>query len=259
MLPQELIDTIIDYLYNDTHSLRACALVASSWSGRSQQNLFSRITLAGRPWPDKPKGLTSAELFSRLIESAPHISTLVQHLEIIDDDVVLSCDRWLGRSISVLNNILPALTSLGTLHINFSGVLWCDIPGIHTSFLSAFKLPDLRKVTISNFTMVPSLDRLFTLFEGSNVADICLLDVTTCDLTDGSQTYVPGSVQIPLETFSLSLESNELWSLSSWLANPSCILQLRFTEIVHQYILSTGDESFFQTTGNTIYSFLAGD
>ncbi|SJL02860.1 uncharacterized protein ARMOST_06200 [Armillaria ostoyae] len=226
ILPQELIDIIIDYLYNDTHSLRACALVASSWSGRSQQNLFSRITLAGRPWPDKPKSRTSAELLLRLIESAPHtIPNFVQHLEIIEGDV-FKCDRWLGQSIPVLDRILPVLTNLRTFHINFSYALWRDVPGIHNSLLSASKLPDLRKVTITNLPDVPSWDMLFTLFEGSNVADICLTDIITCALTDSSQTYVPGSVRIPLEALSLSLASDELWRFASWLADPSCVLQV---------------------------------
>ncbi|PBK65295.1 hypothetical protein ARMSODRAFT_441023 [Armillaria solidipes] len=222
IIPQELIDIIIDYLYNDTHSLRACALVSSSWSGRSQQHLFSRITLAGRPWPDKPKSRSAAELFLRLIESAPHIPSFVRHLEIIEGDI-FEYDRWLGRSIPVLDRILPALTNLRTLHINFSGVLWSDVPGIHTFFLSASKLPDLHKVTITSFPGVPSWDTLFTLFEGSNVAEICLVNVTTCTLIHGS---VPRSVRIPVETLSLSLESNELWRLSSSLANPLCVLQL---------------------------------
>ncbi|KAK0209313.1 hypothetical protein DFS33DRAFT_525981 [Desarmillaria ectypa] len=201
IIPQELIDIIIDNLYNDTGSLRACALVSSSWSGRSQQNLFSRITLAGRPWPDEPKGRTLAEVFLRLIESAPHLSKFVQHLEIIEGDAFRS-DRWLAR------------------------LLWRRISGIHTSFLSASKLPDLHQVTISSISSVPSLDRLFTLFKGSNVADICLVNVTTGALTDTSQTYIPGSVRIPLETLSLSLDSNEVWRLSSWLADSSCVLHL---------------------------------
>ncbi|KAK0479524.1 hypothetical protein IW261DRAFT_1564173 [Armillaria novae-zelandiae] len=222
VLPQELIDVILDYLYNDDPSLRACALVSSSWSGRSQQHLFARITLAGRPWPDKPKSRTAAELFLHLIERAPHIPRVVRHLQIIEGDI-FECDRWLGRSIPVLDRILPALTKLRTLHIDFSGVLWSDIPGIHTSFLSASKLPDLHKVTMTSFPGVPSWDTLFTWFEGSKVSEVSLVNVTTCTHTYGS---VPGSVRIPFETLSLSLESNELWRLSLSLANPSCVLQL---------------------------------
>ncbi|KAK0234316.1 hypothetical protein IW262DRAFT_145507 [Armillaria fumosa] len=222
IVPQELIDVIIDYLYNDHPSLRACARVSWSWSGRSQQLLFSRIVLTGRPWPDKPKSQTSAELFLHLIESAPHIPSFVRHLHIIEGDI-FEYDRWLGQSIQVFDRILLALTNLRTLHIDFSGVLWSDIPGIRTSFFSASKLPDLHKVTITSFPGVPSWDTLFTLFEGSKVAELCLVNVTTRALTHRSN---PGSVRIPLETLSLSLESNELWRLSSSLANSSCIMQL---------------------------------
>ncbi|KAK0491789.1 hypothetical protein EDD18DRAFT_540346 [Armillaria luteobubalina] len=226
-LPQELIDTIIDYLHNDARSLRACALIATSWLKRSQQNLFSQITLAERSSLHESKRLTLAEQFSRLIESAPHISTLVQHLVIIEsDDIPSHASRWIERSISVLTNILPALTSLKTLNIDFDDSLWCDLPGIHAPFRSASKLRDLRKITISNLH-IPSWDRLFALFEDSNVADLCLGNVTIDGLSgDHRQIYIPESVRIPLETLSLSLESRDLWRLPSWLANPSCILKL---------------------------------
>ncbi|KAK0491788.1 hypothetical protein EDD18DRAFT_1186254 [Armillaria luteobubalina] len=225
IIPQELIDIIIDYLYNDTRSLRGCAVVSSSWSGRSQQHLFSRIALAGKLWPDKRKNRTSAELFLRLIESAPHIPSFVRHLDIIEGDAFRSY-RWLAQSMPILDRILPTLTNLRTFHINFTGLLWRDIPGIDTSFIAISKLRDLRKVTISSVTSVPSLNGLFTLFEGSNITDICLVNVTSGAQTDGSRTYVPTSVRIPLQTLSLSLESNEVWRLSSWFADPSCILRL---------------------------------
>ncbi|KAK0185297.1 hypothetical protein F5146DRAFT_202148 [Armillaria mellea] len=248
-VPQELIDIIIDYLYNDTHSLRACALVASSWSGRSQQHLFYRMTLAGRPWPDKPKSRTAAELFLHLIESALHIPSFVRDLEIIEGDI-FECDRWLGRSIPVLDRLLPTLTNLRTLHIDFSGVLWSDVQGIRTSFLSASRLPDLHKVMITGLPGVPSWDTLFTLFEGSNVAEICLVNVTTCALTNGS---VPRSVRIPLETLSLSLESNELWRLSSSLANSSCVLQLSGLRKLRINILYSREMKVFSKLLETLH------
>ncbi|KAK0479530.1 hypothetical protein IW261DRAFT_143785 [Armillaria novae-zelandiae] len=220
-LPQELIDDIINNLYNDEHSLRACALVSSSWSRRSQQHLFSRIRLASIRSRDKSKSRTAAERFLHLIESAQHIPSFVRHLDVIEGDI--GYGRWLGRSIPVLDCILPALTNLRTLCIKFSGVLWSDIPGIRSSFISASKLPDLHKVTIKSFYGVPSWDTLFALFEGSKVAEIYLESITTSPLTHG---YIPGSIRIPLETLSLSVESNELQRLSSWLADPSCDLQL---------------------------------
>ncbi|KAG7451719.1 uncharacterized protein BT62DRAFT_915574 [Guyanagaster necrorhizus] len=140
-------------------------------------------------------------------------------------------NRWLARCIPVLDRIFPALVNLRTLQIKFHGLLWRNIAGIRSSFLSASKLPDLHQVTISGIYSVPSLDTLFTLFEGSNIADIRLMNVTTGgSLKDSPRTrthHVPGSVApIPLETLSLSLENKELWRLSSWLADPSCVLHL---------------------------------
>ncbi|KAK0234309.1 hypothetical protein IW262DRAFT_144781 [Armillaria fumosa] len=123
----------------------------------------------------------------------------------------------------------------------------------YTPFRSASKLPDLHKITISNFP-IPSWDRLFALFEGSNVADICLMNVTIDDLSgDHRQIYVPESVRIPLETLSLSLESYELWNLSSWLANLSCILQLHALQKLCVNILHSQEMKAFTRLLETLH------
>jgi len=66
-LPQELIDAIIDHVY-DRRTLKACSLVCSKWSTRSRKYLFARVELSSemdirrwcariRPGPSGPSSL----------------------------------------------------------------------------------------------------------------------------------------------------------------------------------------------------------
>ncbi|KAF9263749.1 hypothetical protein L218DRAFT_987391 [Marasmius fiardii PR-910] len=45
MLPQELVDQIIDHLHNDISSLKSCTLVCRAWLPTSRLHLFSKIRL----------------------------------------------------------------------------------------------------------------------------------------------------------------------------------------------------------------------
>ncbi|TFK93361.1 hypothetical protein K466DRAFT_478806, partial [Polyporus arcularius HHB13444] len=42
-LPGELVDQIINFLYDDMNSFKACALVTKSWTPSSHYNLFSTV------------------------------------------------------------------------------------------------------------------------------------------------------------------------------------------------------------------------
>jgi hypothetical protein len=46
LLVPELVDSILDYLRNDTSTLRDCSVVVRAWTSPSQRHLFSRIALS---------------------------------------------------------------------------------------------------------------------------------------------------------------------------------------------------------------------
>ena len=75
VLPQELIDHIIDYV-GDRDSLRACSLVCSQWSARSRKHLFVQVYFAFatdperwcacvRPGPSGPSSLVETLVLSK--------------------------------------------------------------------------------------------------------------------------------------------------------------------------------------------------
>ncbi|OCH90374.1 hypothetical protein OBBRIDRAFT_730925, partial [Obba rivulosa] len=68
-LPQEMTDTIIDFLHDDAAALRSCSLTCRTWLVRSRHHLFSEIKLQG--------GTASIALFARLLSFAPHLAPYV--------------------------------------------------------------------------------------------------------------------------------------------------------------------------------------
>ncbi|RDX43122.1 hypothetical protein OH76DRAFT_1241295 [Lentinus brumalis] len=75
-LPGELVDQIINFLYDDMNSLKACALVTKSWTPSSHYHLFSTVLC----YPDTP-GRTVEEVLawasSEGTRAALYVTTLV--------------------------------------------------------------------------------------------------------------------------------------------------------------------------------------
>ncbi|KAH9838477.1 uncharacterized protein C8Q71DRAFT_795941 [Rhodofomes roseus] len=72
-LPCELRDTVIDLLYEDHGSLKACSLTCRSWLSRARYHLFRTMSI--------DRGRTG-DAFARLLRSSPAISAYVQNMDI---------------------------------------------------------------------------------------------------------------------------------------------------------------------------------
>ena len=62
MLPREIVDSVIDNLYNDPSSLHVCGLVCRSWLTSSHHHIFSSISLYPRNMESFLKLLDSQSL-----------------------------------------------------------------------------------------------------------------------------------------------------------------------------------------------------
>lgn len=71
-LPAELVDIVIDHLFDDKPSLRACALVSSTWLPTSRYHLFRSITVFIK------QGMLFADFLNFL--RATHLGLLVRDL-----------------------------------------------------------------------------------------------------------------------------------------------------------------------------------
>ncbi|KAJ6448913.1 hypothetical protein C8R45DRAFT_1045616 [Mycena sanguinolenta] len=74
ILPQELFDAIIDEVHEDKKTLKSCAVVASSFLGRSQRNLFRNVVV-GRV------GLLG-DVSITFFADSPYLALYIRHLTI---------------------------------------------------------------------------------------------------------------------------------------------------------------------------------
>ncbi|KAF6760578.1 hypothetical protein DFP72DRAFT_1003785 [Ephemerocybe angulata] len=112
-LPQELIDSVIDAIEDDTSTLMAVGLVGKQWYRRSRVHLFKQMHLGGRPNPaDRLSQLT------QLIERQPIL------LEYIKELNLSHAHEWLTTNVEIIE-LLPRL-SLKSLEIG--GMDWGRLP-----------------------------------------------------------------------------------------------------------------------------------
>ncbi|KAF9008175.1 hypothetical protein BDZ89DRAFT_1079101 [Hymenopellis radicata] len=206
-LPQEVIDVVIDHLVDCPSSLKACSLVCSSWTYFSQAQLFSTILLDGTPYPSA-KTVPPIVKFTRFLRKAPRFARFVRALEIKDGDDYIT-NRWLLDSVGRLESLLPVLTNVHTLHINFRSLSWSAAHIVKRPLREMLQHPELRHVTISGIMGIPSLDHLFSLFgKGSKIRDLHLVNVQTNGPSDESR--------LPLDVLTLSLSSTDILNLADW-------------------------------------------
>lgn len=111
-LPQELIDFIIDHLWEDKSSLAKCCLVSRVWVRRSRHNLFGRIQVVGDHhrlhFESLPKAITGSP------ESWMHVRQLRLHCRPLEHVI-----RWTLVDIQLLITVVSNLTSLHTLELAY--------------------------------------------------------------------------------------------------------------------------------------------
>ncbi|KAF9050308.1 hypothetical protein BJ165DRAFT_997234 [Panaeolus papilionaceus] len=112
-LPQEIIESILDYNKDNIRTLRSCALVSRSFVARSQEHIFSKITLGPALGP-----YISIKLRDIFAES-PHLALLVNTLSIME--VSTGSRNWILSS-TALSAILPQMLRTGSLTLRSRGV-----------------------------------------------------------------------------------------------------------------------------------------
>ena len=103
MLPNELIDRIIDNLYNNVKTLSACALVRSTWTPAVRYHRFRRVLL-GSP--------ASIDVFNTLLQTSPDVAPHVRHVDILHN--------WsANKNMAPLRILLSTTPNLRALHLAY--------------------------------------------------------------------------------------------------------------------------------------------
>jgi hypothetical protein len=115
-IPQEIIDQVIDHLYNDRETLRTCALVCRSWVPSSRYHLFGNVDISFLEWgqPSRYSSLIG-HLDHPLCTFAPSIRVLCINVSTDDGDARLwfLSDDWLDPLIPYLSKLLSVKTLVG--------------------------------------------------------------------------------------------------------------------------------------------------
>ncbi|KAF8522910.1 hypothetical protein BU17DRAFT_86467 [Hysterangium stoloniferum] len=140
-LPVELVDQIIDHLHSDIHALRSCSLVCRGWVPSARYHLFNEVKLSN----------TTSSAFVNLLRRSPHISPLVQILNITQDGMLAySVPVYLNGVLPVLAKSLTHLRTLRLSNLDFSCLRSAAQDALLHQF-STIQSLSLKSVTFSRF------------------------------------------------------------------------------------------------------------
>ncbi|KAJ7359680.1 hypothetical protein DFH08DRAFT_414992 [Mycena albidolilacea] len=140
-LPQELFDAIIDQV-RDKETLKACALVATSFLSPSRRNLFREIQLFGVVIGDREPSATLAEF--------PHLVSYIRDLTIYVWDLV-------SENILAMAVILRSVQSIESLVIYGGAECWSSLGDEASSaLLDCLSRPSLRRLELLYVGSVPA-------------------------------------------------------------------------------------------------------
>ncbi|KAJ7468078.1 hypothetical protein FB451DRAFT_1258011 [Mycena latifolia] len=168
ILPQELLDTIVDELSNDIPALEACSLAARAFSRSTRIYIFSTIHLFPASGARGAIGRKNhCQKFEKLLTSAPHLAPLVKDLRIVEGmssdvqwrDEELSGRKpgipWVVTSARTLISLLPRLTLRRISFLCKDGISfnWDRLPQrLRATLHDVFRSPALESVHLLGIT-----------------------------------------------------------------------------------------------------------
>ncbi|PPQ73433.1 hypothetical protein CVT24_008137 [Panaeolus cyanescens] len=156
-LPQELIDTIIDIVQDDAHTLQQCSLVSTAFLTRAQKHLFREITLSS-------SHLTRPTRLTHLLAESPHLTDAISSLHIIERKRKRSkrnptgTNGWLQSDNSHLGPVLSKLPSLKELMLECADCIsWTSLASNtrHALEQSVFATGGLVRLILDSIFDVP--------------------------------------------------------------------------------------------------------
>ncbi|KAG6850553.1 hypothetical protein H0H93_011752 [Arthromyces matolae] len=171
ILPQELADSIIDELQDDTPALLHCSLVCRSWTPTCQHHLFHSLTLGGssnvvrfgktgahvRVCSDEEQYLN----FYDFLQKTPHIRTYISVLDLRIHSYFKQLTFDSKDIAAALRQVLSKLTNLRAFRSNL---------GKWASFL-----PDFRAAISSVLLHQSITDIVLGISEFASTSDLALL------------------------------------------------------------------------------------
>ncbi|KAI0925583.1 hypothetical protein AcW1_007989 [Taiwanofungus camphoratus] len=253
--PQELIDQIIDYLWDDPQSLQSCSLCCRSWLPASGIHLFGDKNLFG---------CQDFLRFEQLLQKLPDIASCVRTLSICADHwtPMPPPNRGTPRMNDWTFRIPLMLEKLHRLRdLSLSNLTWCwvqlDVDGVGVlartfAGLERLSMKNVHLMTFSEFQPVvaaarklvalrligvvcPSLPDFFPASDASShpdLEDLCLDGPAS--LIAAAQWLLSSNRELHLRKLDLSSERDEVQAMGNLLrASGAHLEQLSLCPICH--------------------------
>ncbi|KAJ7492213.1 hypothetical protein FB451DRAFT_521180 [Mycena latifolia] len=151
-LPQELIDLILDIVYTDRATLKACARAARSFRHTSQKHIFSHIELvpdAVVSWRRRKESDITLQRFSRILSVSPHLALNVLSIVLVEGTGIGSPPWMRGDVFPPVLSMLVNLTKISiTSDLLFQ---WDSFPPTSIKALqNSIALPSLAFLRLDN-------------------------------------------------------------------------------------------------------------
>lgn len=176
ILPQELLDQVVDNLHDDSCSLKSCSLAASAFLSSARVHIFSSISLL----PPASHKIRNCQKFHTLLHHSPHLAPLVKDLRIVEGTLTAPPPSlrsggtpWVATSGRTLASILLrlkltrfAMVRSATAHTRVVDY-WDTIP--HTliaAIQDVLRSPDLESVRILGIAQPPFIMPMLSDVDG---------------------------------------------------------------------------------------------
>ncbi|KAJ6543954.1 hypothetical protein B0H19DRAFT_292100 [Mycena capillaripes] len=246
-LPQELFDYIIDHLFDDVESLRACALVSSNLFSSSRTHIFSHVKVG----PVDPEH--HIDELREILARSPYLVTYVHSLHLYD--YIMRRHSWMEEwPESLAPGVAEFLRTLAlkrfAVTIDSGFVHWANVSkALRKAIHHTMSTEKLTCVELTGLYGLP-----FKLLANCPVLKSVTLKWVTFDERDNLDFGVTlaaceGSPLTLLTHLSLDLDTRVLEHLSRWILLPesplkitslksfTCTLDGRFDYITIQRLL----------------------
>ncbi|KAH9484814.1 hypothetical protein JR316_0001716 [Psilocybe cubensis] len=245
-LPQELIDHIIDHLYDDPLALANCARVCHAWLPTSRLHLFAKVSLkAASPHNGPAVPQDRCKRLHALLLRSPEIIPYIRELEICEGSPlhhthpnVQSSTTWVTTE-RTLTALFKTLSHVERFDFSSTSIFhWSTLsPTFITALCVLFSLPSLTYVRLHSWVF-PDFASLTRLLSHCQNLRALALSSTTINSDSGSElSHAPGVVpedkdpgdlqhaQRPLEV--LTLDYVNFAYLEYWLLGRQQLVDIR--------------------------------
>ncbi|KAF8804196.1 hypothetical protein BYT27DRAFT_7225594 [Phlegmacium glaucopus] len=195
-VPQELIDHVVDFAYNDRQTLCATRLVSRSWNISARVHFFRELDLllprtpacVGDPLKSQDRGVDKFTKLLDVLNTSPDMAYFVREI-IIGNTTGLNPAQW-NIYDRLLSDVVPQLKRVTTIYVR--EVDWSQIsPSFINSVTELFESPHLQYLDMWN-CQVPSMQVLVDFLNSSCVlAGLRLSHIRFSNNLDAAKALLP--------------------------------------------------------------------